>query len=422
MSLIRYRRVLRLPGVTRLLAFALVARVPLVASGIVLTLHVVLTMHLGYAAAGLVGTAMTLGAALGAPALGRAVDTFGLRKALIPSVITEAVVWSVAPFVGYRALLFVAVVGGVLGLPLFTVVRQSLSVLVPPDGRRTAYAMDSIGVEISFMAGPAIGVAVATGISTQAALIGVGVLTVASGVGLLLLNPPTRGPDAALETSAAIAAPGATARRRRFGWVSASLLAVFAATAAAAMVLAGTDVGVVALLRDHGAVTLTGLVFVSWGVASIIGGLLYGAARRPMPPFVLLLGLAVLTIPIGLAPGPAWLMIAILPAGALCAPVLSATAEAVSHLVPERVRGEAMGWHGSSLTLGLAAGAPIAGAAIDRWGPGAGFAVVGGCGAVVAVVGLALVARSRHRVADVAARAGRAPYQEQAARTDAYVA
>jgi MFS family permease len=145
---------------------------------------------------------------------------------------------------------------------------------------------------------------------------------------------------------------------------------------------------------------------VSWGVASITGGLLYGAARRPLPPFVLLLGLAVLTIPVGLAPSPAWLMLAILPAGALCAPVLSATAEAVSRLVPERVRGEAMGWHGSSLTVGLAAGAPFAGAAIDRWGPWAGFAAVGGCGAAVAVVGLALAARPLRRSAGLPEHAG----------------
>jgi MFS family permease len=275
------------------------------------------------------------------------------------------------------------------------------------------------------MAGPALGVAVAVGISTQAALIGVGVLTVASGVGLLLLNPPTRSPGAAPDTPAAVPASGAgSARGGRFSWVSPSLLAVFAATTAATMVLAGTDVGVVALLRSHGAVTLTGLVFVSWGVASIVGGLLYGAARRPLPPFALLLGLAVLSIPIGLAPGPAWLMIAILPAGALCAPVLSATAEAVARLVPERVRGEAMGWHGSSLTLGLAAGAPVAGAAIDRWGPWAGFAAVGGCGAVVAVIGLTLAARPRplRRPASLRGRADPAPHDEQPARTDAYVA
>src|SRR5207342_3948079 len=79
-TLTPYRRVLRQPGVTRLLVFATLARVPMMASGIVLTLHVVLTMHLGYAAAGLVGTTTTLGMAIGGPWRGRALDRVGLRK------------------------------------------------------------------------------------------------------------------------------------------------------------------------------------------------------------------------------------------------------------------------------------------------------------------------------------------------------
>ena len=125
-------------------------------------------------------------------------------------------------------------------------------------------------------------------------------------------------------------------------------------------------------------------------------GLVYGALPRSVPPLALLLVLAALTVPIGLASTPLVLCLAVLPAGALCAPLISATAEAVARLVPERVRGEAMGWHGSALTAGSAAGAPVAGLAIDRVAPWAGFGVVGALGAVLAVVGLLLVtARGR---------------------------
>jgi MFS family permease len=120
----------------------------------------------------------------------------------------------------------------------------------------------------------------------------------------------------------------------------------------------------------------------------------------------LLLALAALTVPIGMAPSPWVLCLAVLPAGALCAPLISSTAEAVARLVPERVRGEAMGWHGSALTAGSAAGAPVAGFAIDAIAPWAGFAVVGVTGAVLAVIGLALVAVHRRRAA---ARRGRDP-------------
>jgi predicted MFS family arabinose efflux permease len=73
--------------------------------------------------------------------------------------------------------------------------------------------------------------------------------------------------------------------------------------------------------------------------------------------------------------------------------VLTATADAVSRLVPEDVRGEAMGWHGSSLTIGLAVGAPLAGAAIDGVAPWAGFAAVGLVGLLIGAFGVVAQAR-----------------------------
>jgi MFS family permease len=381
MSLAPYRRVLTRPGVLRLLVFAAVARVPATAAGVVLTLHVVTTLRLGYAAAGLVATAATVGMALGSPWRGRAVDRLGLRRALVPSIVAEAAVWGSAPFVPYRVLLVVAFAGGVLGLPIFTVARQSLSVLVPEEQRRTAYSLDSMGVELSFMAGPALGVVVATQVSTTAALIGVGVCMVVAGVALVAFDPPTRSEDA-------VPAPPQASRGVR-AFVSPGLVAALGAAAAATLVLAGTDVAVVAILREHGAVTLTGLIFVFWGLGSMLGASVYGALKRPISPLVLLAGLAVLTVPVGLAGSPWMLAVLILPAGALCAPVVTATAEEVARRVPEQVRGEAMGWHGSALTIGNAVGAPLAGASIDAVAPWAGFAVVGVTGFALAGLGLA---------------------------------
>jgi hypothetical protein len=52
--------VLALPGVPPLILLALLARVPATAVGVTLTLHVVLDLHRGYGAAGLVGAASTI--------------------------------------------------------------------------------------------------------------------------------------------------------------------------------------------------------------------------------------------------------------------------------------------------------------------------------------------------------------------------
>jgi MFS family permease len=412
MSLAPYRRLLSRGDVRTLLLFGVVARVPHTAAGLVLTLHVVQTLDRGYAAAGTVAAAFTIGAALGAPWRGRAIDRRGLRRALVPSIIGELAVFGVAGFLPYAWLVAAAVVGGVMGVPIFTVMRQSLSVMVPAEQRRTAYAVDSIAVELSFMAGPALGVVVATGWSTRAGLLLVAATAGAAGLGLWVFDPPTRSEQVATlgslpETSAAAAAaaaaveagdrgstgsllvaPGHDAVQGSRTWVSPALLAVLVASTGATLVLYGTDVGVIAQLREIGAIALTGLVFFFWGVGSITGALVYGQLRRGIHPLWLLMGLACCTVPLGLAHSVWALCALILLAGALCAPVISSTAEEVARMVPEASRGVAMGWHGSALTVGGAIGAPLAGFSIDRVGPWGGFAMVGGVGAVLAVAGL----------------------------------
>lgn len=397
MSLTAYRRVLALPGVRGLTLLGVFARIPHTAISMVLTLHVVLALHRGYAEAGLVVGAFTVGSAVGAPWRGRAVDRRGLRRALLPSLVVEAAVWGSAPWLPFEALVGAVVLAGLLGLPTFTVLRLSLSILVPEGQRRTAFALDSMAVEGSFMVGPALGVLVATHLSTSTAMLLLGAATVLAGIALMVVDPPTRTaePSVAPAGSPGLAASRQRSRPRVRIPVSGALLAVLGAAAAATLVLAGTDVAIVAELRTHDALDLTGLVMVAWCGASLLGGLVYGAVPRSVPPLVLLLVLAGLTVPVGLATGPLVLCLAVLPAGALCAPLISSTAEAVARLVPERVRGEAMGWHGSALTAGSAAGAPIAGLAIDRVAPWAGFGAVGALGALLALAGLLLMAGRR---------------------------
>ena len=104
----------------------------------------------------------------------------------------------------------------------------------------------------------------------------------------------------------------------------------------------------------------TGIVFAAWGIgldARRASSTARCAAR--LAARCCWAGSAVLTIPVGLAPARGcWPRRSCRP-GALCAPVITATAEEVTRRVPERVRGEAMGWHGSALTVGdRARGAP----------------------------------------------------------------
>ncbi|MDG4820651.1 MFS transporter [Asanoa sp. WMMD1127] len=374
MRLAPYRAVLGLPGVRPLILVAILARVPSVAAGVTLTLHVVLELDRGYFAAGLVGTASTIGAAVGAPLLGRMVDRRGLRPVLAVCTVAEGVFWSVAGWLPYPLLLVLALVAGVLMLPVFSVVRQSLAALVPPAQRRPAYALDSMSVELSFMVGPALAVLMATSVSPHATMWAVGAGVVLSGTALFIFNPPVRA-----ESESAV---GPVPPRR--SWLSARMIAILAIAVATTLVLGGTDVTVVAVLREADQVSWTGLVLALWGVYSLIGGFVYGSLSRVPSPVVLLGVLALGTVLVALA-GAQWFLVAValIPAGALCAPTLAAAADAVSHLAPPSVRGEAMGLHGSAITVGLALGAPLAGWVIDLTSPRWGFVATGVAGLLV---------------------------------------
>jgi predicted MFS family arabinose efflux permease len=378
MTLTPYRETLRLPGIRSLLAVVTLARIPITAGAVTLTLHVVLDLHRGYGAAGLVTAAFTVGASLGAPVLGRLTDRRGLRLVLVLTTVAEVLFWSTGQAMPYPALLVLAAAGGFLSLPAFSVARQSIAALAPESHRLPAFALDSMTTELSFMAGPAAGVLVATAAGPRVAMLAIAGGLLASGVGLWLLDPPIR---AGHEAPVAV-----TGRIPRRTWLRPRLVAVLAVSAAATLVLSGTDVAVVAVLRHSGEVPWTGAVMALWATCSLLGGFAYGTLRRGVSPVTLLFPLALLTIPVGLGGGHWWLLaLLLLPAGALCAPTITAGADAVSRLTPAAARGEAMGLHNSALTVGIAVGGPLAGRVMDQFSPPWGFTAVGVAGVLVAL-------------------------------------
>ncbi|GAB7048125.1 MFS transporter [Catenuloplanes indicus] len=388
MGLRAYGSVLRVRGVVALLLIGFLARIPITATSMALTLHVVDEQGRGYAAAGLVGAAMTVGSAVGAPWLGRWADRVGMRPVIVLTGVAGSAFWLLSPRLTFAWLLAAAALGGLLTLPAFSIVRQALTAMVPEEQRRQAFSLDAMTVELSYMAGPAGAVLLATTVSPTAAMIAIGAGLAVSAVLLGLLNPPVR----AAHEAPASDAPAVPRR----AWLRPPMLMAYAIAAASTLVLAGTDVATVAVLRDGGEVAWTGLVLGVWAAASLAGGFVYGTLPRPLGAVALLAGLSALTVPVGLAGGNWWLLaLALIPAGALCAPTLTATTEQVSAIAPASVRGEALGLHGSSLTVGMAIGAPLTGAVIDAFGGGWGFAAVGFAGLLIALAALPVVRRTR---------------------------
>jgi MFS family permease len=163
-GLATYRAVLRLPGLAPLAAVGFAARLPVTATSVVLTLHVAVGQGAGFAAAGVVGGAVTAGVALGAPLLGRVIDRRGLRPVLVVCGAAQAGFWGVAPLLDVGVLAPAALAAGLLTPPAFPVVRQSLAASVPAGHQRPAFALDAMSTEVAYAVGPALGTAALLGL------------------------------------------------------------------------------------------------------------------------------------------------------------------------------------------------------------------------------------------------------------------
>jgi predicted MFS family arabinose efflux permease len=388
-TLTPYRRVIAIRAARQAILLGILVRVPLFAGNVVLTFHVVSSLHRSYAQAGIVTAVVTGCIAISGPWRGRLLDRHGLRRVVLPSVVVTAVCWSIAPFAGYWVLFGSAGLAALFAVPTFSIIRQAVIIAVPEGDRRTALALDSVAVEVSFMIGPAAGIWAATAWSTAWVLFGIEMSGVLFSLLLWTVNPAIAADQPEIAADQPVKAPLAAGR----DWLGAPFVAVCAAAAAATIVLSGTDIAIVAALRSFHDSTLIGPVLSVWGLGSLVGGLVYGMLHRPIPAFVLLAGLAAVTFPMAFARDVWMLGVLAVVAGLLCAPTITATVDQLSRLVPDRARGEALGWHGSALTTGSALGAPIAGVAIDWQGAGAGLIAVSAVGLAVAVLGTTISPR-----------------------------
>lgn len=388
-----YRRVLAIPDVRFSMVLLFFARLPGTAMGVTLTLHVVSTLGRGYGAAGLVGTATTVGSALGAPLMGRLIDRHGLRPVLALCTGASTAYWVGAPHLPFPVLLAVALPAGMLAVPSGSIGRQILTALVPPERRRAAFSLDTVAVEMSFMLGPAGAILLSTQFSSTLALTTIGCCFAAVGTLLYWWNPPIRREGEAQHGHA---------RPPMRTWLTAPLAGALVVATGALFTLSGMELASIAALRETGSVDWTGVLYVVVCAASLVGGLIHGAARRSLNQLTLMLLLAGLTIPVALVVHPWWLLsLVLIPSNVACAPTIAATTETVSELAPAEVRGEAMGLQDAAQKLGLALGNPAIGYVLDESGSAWGFAAAGFGGLAFAAVAVVLIrarARAPHPV------------------------
>ncbi|GAA4164633.1 hypothetical protein GCM10022251_49400 [Phytohabitans flavus] len=378
-----------MPGMAPLLGVSLLARTAITADVMALTLYIVLGLDLSYAAAGGVAAALTAGVALGGPLLGRMIDRRGLRTVVLATVVVQVVFWLSVPILPYGVLLGAAFAAGLLMVPAQSVTRQAIAAMTTAEQRRPAFALESVQGELSYIVGPGIVILCAAATSPEVVAWGVGAAIVAGGAGIALLNPPVRAADEV--------AAGAAGRPPRREWLGVGMIAVLTMGFGTTMLLSGVDLAIIATLEEAGQLSWAAVVVAVLGVSSVTGGLIYGALPRPLPTWLLLGLLGLVTIPAGFAHDWPWLCVAMAGTGLLTAPTLSTVADAVSRLAPAGVRGEATGLQSSAQSGGFALGSPVVGMAIDLTVPGGGFAAAGLAGLAAALTGCLLSRRSPAR-------------------------
>lgn len=379
-----YRKVLAQPGIGLLMLLGFFSKIAVVAIPVVMNLGVVFGLHRGFGAAGLVIAVWTVGVAVGGPLQGRMMDRYGVRPVLAVCLVGQLLFWGLGPSMPYALLMASAVVCGLLNLPGFAIVRLRLAVSVPEERRHTAFALDAMTSNISYMVGPALGVTIATSISSDVSMRGLGLLVTVAGAGLWLLNPQVR--DAAKTPGSK--PPKVPVR----DWFKGGLIPVLAATTATTLATSGYETAIVGGLRESGQVGWSGLVLTVCGLCSLLGALTYGMLKKPPLPAAGLAALVGVTTVIGGFATGDWRLLClamVLPA-ALCSPSFAATASAASALAPVGARGLVMGCYSAALTLGNSIGAPLSGAVLDAKSPVWAFTVIG-----LTSAGLALLALAR---------------------------
>jgi MFS family permease len=386
----RYAAVLRVPNVAALIFATLLARFPIGINALAIILY--LKHERGsFAVAGAVAGALAAGSGVGAPVQGRLVDAFGQRRVLVPLGLVHAAALGaivVAAEAG-AAVAILVTCGFVAGFaipPTSSVLRSMWPTLLrdKPDLIPTAYALDSVLIELIFVIGPLLTALVATVLSPPAALV-VSATSVVVGTVMFTALPPSRAmkPDK---------------NRERAGWLGA-LSSPGVRTLVLTSLPAGVGIGICevtipAFSDAEGAAALAGILLALWSIGSAVGGLTYGALQhRPPLQRVHLAVTALLPVsllPMAAAPSVPVMALIVIPAGLFIAPLLATRNELIGWVAPPGARTEAYTWPVTAFVGGIAIGSALAGTIVEQGSWRTAFLVAAAfaaAGAVVAVVG-----------------------------------
>jgi predicted MFS family arabinose efflux permease len=386
MTFARYRAALRAPQVARILFTSLIARASQGMSGLSIVLLV--ARHQGYGRAGLVTGLYVLVVGAVNPLLARAVDRVGPRPVLLPCAAVYAAAMSafaVVPSSAYPAMVGAAAVAGATVPPVVATVRGIWPRLLDESVVASIYALEATAQELIFIVGPAL-VAIIAGLAgPRTAVVVTGLLTFSGTVALLTVPAMRARPE--------------RSERVRHRMLRTTRLPVYVALGAALCLgFNMCDIAVVAFVGGRHSSVAAGVVLAMWSLGSFIGGLWFGASRRPVDEKVVaaaILAIAASMAAASLAPGRVGLAAILCLGGMTVAPGLGRLYTRVSAVAPDGGSTEAFAWMGVGLMVGASVGASLGGVSVDAIGPRATFLLASAAPAASALVLLRSVLRGR---------------------------
>ena len=373
----------------------LLARLPLPMTGIgIITMLSQITGS--YGLAGAVAATFVLTYALMSPQISRLVDRHGQGR-LLPAAAGLSVLgillllacsyWRLADwtlFVGAALAGFMPSMSAMVRARWTAIYRGKAQL-------KTAYSLETVLDEVTFIAGPPISVGLSVAVLPQAGTLAAAVF-LAIGVFALAVQVGTEPP---------VEADAATGQDSMSVFRLADVRLLTLLMVAMGLIVGTVDIVSVAFAEQMDMPAAASVVLSCYAIGSCVAGLVFGVLKldTPLHKLLLLGGLATAatTLPLLVVGNIIGLAIAVLVAGLFFAPTMIVAMSLVERIVPESKLTEGMTWLLAGLNVGVAGGAAASGQVVDVWGAQAGFNVALAAGAAVLLVALWGYQRMRDR-------------------------
>jgi MFS family permease len=380
-SLARYAAVLQAPETRLTFGLSMVGRLPIGITGLAILL-LVQGQSGSFARGGTATAGYVAGLAVVAPVLGRWIDRKGPRGVLLASgVLFPAALTALVAVVSSDAPVWLTpLLAGVAGAsfpPITVCMRTYFRQRLGDDPLlAAAYSLESILIEVIFVAGPML---VAAFVAFASAAAAVWFAAACGGLGALLFrrSPALRGWRIESPRGGSFLGPLAN---RRF---VALIVVVLCYSTAFGLV----EIGITAYATEAGNAALAGVLLGLMSTGSALGGLAYGSRSWHVPlvrQFALTLaimgaGLALLALPWSQWAFALWCAAA----GVIMAPALIIQSILVAKTARPEHSTEAFTWSTSALLGGVGIGLASGGGLLEVW-PAAGALACAGAAALLA--------------------------------------